>query len=86
MWKIEYSKEVRNYLYDSYPYTAAIWQMLKTLRTTSDGLPLAAYRVTETEPMIITWQALDHLIMYERNLDRQALYFFIVKPLDEDWL
>jgi hypothetical protein len=86
MWKIEYSKEVRNYLYDSYPYTESIWQMLKTLRTTPDGLPPAQYDIAETQPVIVTWQALDHFIMYERHLERRILYFFIVKPLGEEWL
>lgn len=84
MWKIEYSKEVRNYIYDSYPYTAAIWQMLKTLRTTPNGLPADPYDEIETEPSTIKWIVLDHLIIYERHPAQQLLYFFVLKPANSD--
>lgn len=80
MWKIEYSREVRNYIYDSYPYTAEIWQLLKTLRTTANGLPLEGY--TEISPNIFHWTALEHVVIYERYPERNLLYFFVLKPVN----
>lgn len=54
MWKIEYSKEVRNYLYDSYPYTETIWQTMKALRHQADGLPsmIVMKKITDLSPIL----------------------------------
>lgn len=32
MWRIEYDRSVKNYIYDSYPYTEKVWQLIKSLR------------------------------------------------------
>jgi hypothetical protein len=81
MWEVKYSKEVRNYIYDSYPYTEAVWQALKTLRHTDEGLPLAGYR--QLEPNIFLWEVENHLVVYERFVEQRQLLITILKPVTD---
>ena len=78
MWAIEYKRDVRNYIYDSYPYTAAVWQAMKALRHTADGLPPDNY--TRIGPETYHWQVADHQVIYERNLAQRRLVFTVLKP------
>ena len=82
MWRIEYRKEVRNYIYDSYPYTETIWQTIKALRHTPDGLPPANY--ITLAPNIFQWSVASHLVVYRRHWDQNKLDFLIIKPLDNE--
>ena len=78
MWKIEYSQEVRNYIYDSYPYTATIWQTIKALCHTPNGLPPVNY--IEIAPDTFLWQVEEHLVIYERHVGQRKLVFTVLKP------
>jgi hypothetical protein len=86
MWKIEYSKEVRNYLYDSYPYTETVWQTIKALRHQVDGLPPAGSDYYEIETERFVWDVAAHTVVYERRSDERSLFFAVVKPSNDDWL
>ncbi len=78
MWAIEYEREVRNYIYDSYPYTETVWQAIKSLRHTVDGLPPANYIYVEPENYL--WQVAGHQVIYQRNLAEHKLVFTVLKP------
>lgn len=82
MWAVEYSREVRNYIYDSYPYTDAVWQAIKSLRQTKEGIP--AEGVTQLEPGVCLWEVVNHLVVYERDVERQTLIVTVVKPVEEE--
>jgi hypothetical protein len=81
MWMLGYSREVRNYIYDSYPYTAAVWQAIKSLRQTKDGLPPSGWR--ELEPDLYLWLVVDHWVVYKRLVAEQKLVITVLKPMDE---
>ncbi|MFN8493856.1 MAG: hypothetical protein U0350_40030 [Caldilineaceae bacterium] len=78
MWRIEYSQEVRNYIYDSYPYTETIWQTIKSLRHTLDGYPNTHY--IELASNLIQWEIADHTVIYERHPEQQRLLVRVLKP------
>jgi len=82
MWQIKYTKEVRNYIYDSYPYTEAVWQAVKSLWQTSEGLPLSGWK--EKEPNVFLWEVADHQILYERDMEQRSLTIFVMKPRAEE--
>lgn len=82
MWTVEYSKEVRDYIFDSYPYTEKVWQALKSLRQSTDGLPPSNYLMIETETYL--WKIADHLVIYQRAVTRQKLIFTVLKPVGDD--
>ncbi len=64
MWQIKYSQEVRNYIFDSYPYTAQVWAAIKSLRESTHGLPPNNYR--ELEPNLMLWTVAGHEVIYQR--------------------
>lgn len=76
MWQIKYSQEVRNYIFDSYPYTAQVWAAIKTLRSSVNGLPPGNYR--ELDPDLILWTIAGHEVIYQRL--NHLLYITVVKP------
>lgn len=78
MWSIEYSREVRNYIYDSYPYTEAIWQAIKTLRQTKDELPAEGCRQLGLETYL--WEVADHTVIYQRVVAQRKLVITVLKP------
>ena len=78
MWRIEYDKTVRNYIYDSYPYTERVWQAMKSLRNTKDGLPSAGAQLLE--PNVFLWMIEEHLVIYRRMEATQTLRFLVLKP------
>lgn len=78
MWAIEYKRDVRNYIYDSYPYTETVWQAMKALCYTADGLPPDNY--TPLEPEVYLWQVADHQVVYHRDLAQHKLIFVVLKP------
>jgi hypothetical protein len=80
MWEVKYSREVRNYIYDSYPYTDAVWQAIKSLRKTDEGMPPAGYR--QLEPNVFLWVVEHHLVVYERFVERRQLFVTVLKPQD----
>lgn len=82
MWKIEYNKEVRNYIYDSHPYTATIWQTIKTLRHAPNGLPNTD--CTEISRNVFLWEVAGHIAIFERHLDEQKIVFTVPKPANGD--
>ena len=82
MWIIEYSKEVRDYIFDSYPYTAQVWQAIKSLLSTTDGLPSSDYLMIERETYL--WKVADHLVIYQRSLTQRKLIFTVLKPVGND--
>ena len=79
MWRIEYDRTVRNYIYDSYPYTERVWQAIKTLRTTPAGLPAAG--VTPLEPEVYLWLVEDHQVIYRRIVAAQVLRVLVLKSI-----
>jgi len=81
MWTLGYSREVRNYIYDSYPYPAAVWQAIKSLRQTKDALPARGWR--ELEPDLYLWMIADHWVVYKRLVAEQKLVVTALKPVDE---
>ncbi len=84
MWQIEYTKEVRDYIYDSYPYTHTVWQTIKSLRQRPDAIPAQGW--TQLEPNVFLWAVDDHLVLYERNIAARKLVVFVLKPSsDEDF-
>lgn len=82
MWTVTYTKEVRNYIYDSYPYTETVWQAVKSLRQTTKGLPATGWK--EKEPNVFLWEVADHQIISERNVDQRILNIFVMKPRLEE--
>ncbi len=78
MWLIEYTKEVRNYIFDSYPYTHMVWQAIKSLCQTPSGI--SAQGCTQLEPNVFLWEVADHEVLYERNSDEHKLIVFVLKP------
>ncbi|MCE7989611.1 MAG: hypothetical protein DYG89_51340 [Caldilinea sp. CFX5] len=78
----QYTKEVRNYIFDSYPYTEAVWQAVKSLRQTKHGLPASNWK--EKEPGVFLWAVADHQILYERNIDERILKIFVMKLRSEE--
>lgn len=83
MWKIEYNKEVRNYIYDSYPYTATVWQTIKTLRHSTNGLPNST-DYTEISRDVFLWEVEGHIAIFERHFDQQKIVFTVLKPANEE--
>ncbi len=79
MWRIEYDRSVRNYIYDSYPYTEKVWQAIKSLRHTESGMP--ADSVTQLEPEVFVWTVEEHLVIYRRIRADQILRFLVLKPI-----
>jgi hypothetical protein len=82
MWEVKYTKEVRNYIYDSYPYTEAAWQAIKSLRKTKEGIPASGWNAKE--PNVFLWEVADHQIIYERNVEQRILKVFVMKPRSEE--
>jgi hypothetical protein len=80
MWEIRYSQEVRNYIYDSYPFTETVWKAIKSLRNIQDGIP--STKVQQLEPELYLWEVANHLVLYRRIEAERTLRFIIVKPLD----
>lgn len=78
MWEIRYSKEVRDYIYDSYPYTESVWQAMKSLRNTRDGIP--DDKVQQLELELFLWEVAGHTIIYRRSRATRTLRFLIAKP------
>jgi hypothetical protein len=78
MWRIEYDKTVRNYIYDSYPYTERVWQAIKSLRQSVDGLPTG--NVAQLEPEVFLWIVEEHLVIYRRIEPPQVLRVIMLKP------
>ena len=83
MWQIEYTKEVRDYIYDFYPYTHTVWQTIKALRQSPTGLPATGYKQLRSN--VFLWEVNDHLVVYERNPERRKLIFFVLKPAGEEF-
>ena len=81
MWALSYSKEVRNYIYDSYPYTEDVWQAIKSLRQTQDGIPPTGWKKLEAE--LYLWLVADHWVVYQRLIDEQKLIVTVLKPIAE---
>jgi hypothetical protein len=81
MWSLSYSKEVRNYIYDSYPYTEAVWQAIKSLRQTQDGIPSTGWKKLESE--LYLWLVAEHWVVYQRLVDEQQLIVTVLKPIAE---
>ena len=78
MWRIEYDRSVRNYIYDSYPYTEKVWRAIKSLRHTENGIPLDP--VTKLEPEVFVWTVEEHLVIYRRFSEERILRFLVLKP------
>ena len=78
MWEIKYSQEVRNYIYDS--YTAMVWDVIKSLKNSSDGLPPAGAQLLE--PELYLWEVANHLVIYRRLTAERILKFIVVKPME----
>lgn len=78
MWRIEYDRSVRNYIYDSYPYTEKVWQAMKSLRHIESGVP--ASDVEQLEPEVFLWIVEDHEVVYRRLLVERILKFIVLKP------
>jgi hypothetical protein len=81
MWTLSYSRQARNYIYDSYPYTAEVWQAIKSLRQTQDEIPPSAGR--ELEPDLYLWMVTGHYVVYKRLVAEQKLIVTVLKPVDE---
>ena len=82
MWSIEYSREVRNYIYDSYPYTEQIWQAIKSLRQTLDGLPDNDWMQLELNTY--RWEVANHLVIYQRIVAQKKLIITVLKPFGSE--
>lgn len=78
MWRIEYDRSVRNYIYDSYPYTEKVWQAMKSLRHIDNGIP--ASDVEQLEPEVFLWTVEDHEVVYRRLFVERILKFIVLKP------
>ena len=78
MWRIEYDRSVRNYIYDSYPYTEKIWQTIKSLRNIESGIPTS--NVTQLEPEVFLWTVEEHEVIYRRLRAERILKFLVLKP------
>ena len=78
MWRIEYDRSVRNYIYDSYPYTEKIWQTIKSLRNIESGIPTS--NVTQLEPEVFLWTVEEHEVIYRRLRAERTLKFLVLKP------
>ncbi|MFN8491066.1 MAG: hypothetical protein U0350_25955 [Caldilineaceae bacterium] len=78
MWRSEYTKEVWDYIFDSYPYTHTVWQTIKSLRQTPNGLPPQGW--TQLEPEVFLWQVEEHDVLYERHQEDRKLMIFVLKP------
>ncbi len=81
MWTLGYSREVRNYIYDSYPYTAEVWQAIKSLRQTKDGIPPSGGKALE--PDLYLWVVAGHWVVYKRLVEEQRLIVTVLKSIDE---
>lgn len=82
MWTIKYTKEVRDYIYDSYPYTEVVWQAVKSLRQLQNGVPSSDCR--QLERNVFLWEVAGHLVLYERNKSDRILTVFVMKPIAEE--
>jgi len=83
LWDIEYSREARNYLYDSHPYTENILIAIEELRFTKDAIPPEG--CTQLEPGVYMCEMLRHMVVYQKVLavnTRPSLWIAIVKPLE----
>lgn len=78
MWTLRYAKEVRNYIFDSYPYTEVIWQAIKALRDSENALP--AVNLTEIEPNLYQWETHGHIVIYQRKIQQRELIIAALKP------
>ncbi|MEZ4731351.1 MAG: hypothetical protein R3E79_29885 [Caldilineaceae bacterium] len=78
MWRIEYDRSVRNYIYDSYPYTEKIWQTIKSLRHTDSGIPDSDVRQLEAD--VFLWTVEEHEVIYRRLHAERILRFLVLKP------
>jgi len=78
MWRIEYDRSVRNYIYDSYPYTEKVWQAIKSLRYVESGIP--AGDVKQLEPEVFLWTVEEHQVIYRRLSTERILRALVLKP------
>lgn len=79
MWRIEYDRSVKNYIYDSYPYTEAVWRAIKTLRNRADGLPVEG--AVQLELDVYLWIVEGHQVVYRRIVAAQILRVLVLKPV-----
>ncbi len=80
MWRVRYDRTVRNYIYDSYPYTHDIWRAIRALER-SEGIPVAG-RFSRISSVYL-WTVTGHLVVYERQTSTQVIDVAYVKPLDD---
>lgn len=78
MWEIRYSKEVRDYIYDSYPFTESVWKAMKSLKNICEGLP--DDKVQQLELDLFLWEVAGHTVIYRRSKVTKTLHFLIAKP------
>ena len=80
MWRVRYDRTVRNYIFDSYPYTHDIWRAIRALEQ-SEGIPVAG-RFSQINSVYF-WTVAEHLVVYERQAAAQIIDVAYVKPLED---
>lgn len=78
MWRVRFTKECRNYIIDSFPYTEKIWQTIKLLRFTEDGLPYSNYQQLSDGAYL--WIISNHWVLFERDEDEKIIRVLKIQP------
>jgi hypothetical protein len=77
MWEVWYDLEAANYLADNGELVAALFFAMEALAET-DGWPQQGDYHQEDE--LITWQILDHLVIYQRLENQQIAQIAAIRP------
>lgn len=77
MWEVWYGLEAASYLADNGELVAALFFAMEALAETS-GWPLSgAYEQAEE---LVSWQILDHLVVYQRLENQQMVQIAAIIP------
>lgn len=78
-WKIEYSREADDYLFDNFPYTESLdWKLIDLLDT--DGIPKTGAH--QLELGLLMCEIEKHTVVYRRNQTTQTIRILVLKPLE----
>ncbi|MCB0212308.1 MAG: hypothetical protein KDJ52_23405 [Anaerolineae bacterium] len=80
MWRLEYSEAAIGYLANALSDAPFLLQAVAEIARSSAGVPPSG--VTQrSEPDLVFWEALGHLIVYQRLERDQVMRVLVIKPL-----
>lgn len=81
MWRLEYSEAVIGYLSNALTDAPFLLQAVAEVARSKTGVPPSDV-VQRSEPDLIFWETIDHLIVYQRIEVPQMICVLVIKSLE----